>query len=1265
VARDVPEREIETAALEQSLVARQGGKQAAAVLRIPTVRDDAELMSSNRERGPAGDNVPPHLTVVGIGASAGGLAALKVLVSHVPADSGVAWVVVMHLSPDHESHLPELLQPHVGVPVRQVTETTELEPNQIYVVPPGANLNAVDTHLRLSELEELAAQRGPVDHFFRTLARTHDGNSVGVILTGTGSDGARGIREIKAKGGITLVQDPEEAEYDGMPRSAMATGDVDAVLPVAKIPAAVLRYTGTEPRVLVPEDVATGGGSHQRLIQKVLAVIGARTERDFSRYKRPTVLRRVARRMQLRQIEELDAYLELLDSDAAEVEALADDILITVTSFFRDPEVFETLAERVLPQLFKGKGPDDSIRVWSVGCATGEEAYSLAILLLEEAARHSAPPRIQVFATDLHEPSLARARDAVYAGDIEADVGLERLEQFFQPDNGGYRVGKNVRELVLFSQHDLLGDPPFSKLDLIACRNLLIYLQADVQREVRALFHYALKAEGVLVLGTSEAADISRLFRVEDKEHRIYRRCAVTPADARIPVFPLTRTRHPNMVETEDRHRTITPGALHERMVERYAPPSLLVDAHDTVLHLSDRAGRYLDHPGGEPTTNVLKVVRKELRTELRTALRAARQQGGPGVESKPVSLHLNGDVATVVLQVRPAPASDAEGSALVIFDERAAPGELSEQEPSTGEERTGNGGRVGELEDDLAVAERRLQSTIEEYEATQEELSASNEELESSNEELRATMEELETSKEELQSINEELQALNEENRHRMEELAQLSGDLQNLLVATDIAILFLDRELRIVRFTPKLAELFNVRSADQGRPISDLTHRLGYEDFMGDARAVLEKLTAVEREVQDETGRWYLTRILPYRTPEDRIEGVVVNFIDISDRKRMEEELRNAKIFAEDVVKTINEPLLVLTEDLCVVSANPGFYAHFKVEPEGTIDRCVFELGNNQWDIPELRRLLENVLPESEIVNDFELDHEFEEIGRRIMLVNARQIDHVGFVLLTIRDITDRKARELELREAKEEAERANKVKGHFLSTMSHEIRTPLNAVTGFAELVEIEGVGPTNTKQKEYLARIKTSAWHMAEMLNDILAFSRAEAGWEQATLSVANLVVIARDALATLDATAIAPRAEINLEGVEEAIPVVTDAGKVRQIIINLVGNATKYAEGPVDVQLKGYPERVEVLVRDHGPGIPQDQLARIFEPFVRLDTSSSRSPGGTGLGLAISRRLARLLGGDITVESVVGAGCSFTLELPRHPGPDEERVDPKT
>jgi two-component system CheB/CheR fusion protein len=1214
----------------------------------------AKSISNDREEEPSGIDAPSHLTVVGIGASAGGLAALKIFIAEIPAESGVAWVVVMHLSPTYESHLSELLQPHVGIPVRQTTETTELEADQVYVIPPNANLNAVDTHLRLSKLEARAAKRGPVDHFFRTLARTHHGHSVGVILTGTGSDGAQGIREIKAKGGITLVQDPEEAEYDGMPRSAIATGEVDAVLPVAKIPGAVLRYIRTEPRVPIGEE-QSGEGSHRTLIEKTFTIIRERTGRDFSRYKRPTVLRRVARRMQLRQVEELAAYLNLLRTDAVEVEALADDILITVTSFFRDPDVFEALAEKIVAGLFASKGPGDSVRVWSVGCATGEEAFSLAILLLEEASRYSDPPRIQVFATDLHQQSLIRAREAVYPKDIEDDVTPARLQKFFQPENGGYRLRKHVREVVLFSQHDLLGDPPFSKLDLVACRNVLIYLGPEVQRDVLGLFHFSLAYDGILLLGTSEAVDTSKLFRAEDKTHRIYRR-RTSPAGTRIPVFPLTRPRHPAVVHTDDRQRSVAAGVLHERMVERYAPPSLLVSPDDTVLHLSEHAGRYLAHPGGEPTANVFKVLREELRTELRAALRAARQEGARGVGSKPVPLTLDGETKNVVLHVRPAPGFEPEGCALIVFDERAVPKTAKKRAQGAAED----GGRVDELETEVAVAGRLLQSTIEDYEATQEELMASNEELESSNEELRATMEERETTKEELQSINEELQALNEENRHKVEELAQLSGDLQNLLIATDIAILFLDREFRIVRFTPRLSTLFNVRQADQGRPISDLTHRLGYGGFMDDARIVLERLSAVEREVQDESGRWYLTRVLPYRTPDNQIEGVVVNFIDIGDRKRMEEELRKAKHFSESIVETIQEPLLVLTPELRVLSANPAFYRHFKVEPEDTINRRLYELGNSQWDIPELRRLLEDVLPARESFSEFEIEHDFETIGHRVMLVNARQLDHVQLVLLGIRDVTERALGERELLTAKNVAERANAVKGLFLSTISHDLRTPLSSVIGLAELVESEASLPISPQQRDYLTRIKRNAWHLVEMVNEILTFSHSESGKERVDVTESDFAQIVRDVATTLDDAVIAPGPELHLHGLDEPVPITTDSGKARHIVTNLLGNAIKYGDGPVDVLLEVSPQWVEFRVRDKGPGIPSDQLERIFEPFVRLDSAASRNRVGAGLGLAIARHFTRLLGGDVTVESVVGEGSCFTLRLPRSPRDQSDR-----
>jgi two-component system CheB/CheR fusion protein len=865
----------------------------------------------------------PEPTVVGIGASAGGLSALKIFLEHVPHDSGLAFVVVVHLSPDHESHLAELLQPHVRFPVEQVNQTTLLERNHAYIIPPNANLNAIDTHLRLTKLEERRQERAPIDHFFRTLASTHDGNAIAVVLTGTGSDGTLGVKDIKANGGVVIVQDPTEAEYDGMPQSAIATGLVDFVLPVAEIPASIQRFDRVQPRIPLPSDEGEVPPDERALLHKVFAQLRVRTDRDFSRYKRSTVLRRIARRMQLNYIEDLTRYVERLRERPEEARALADDLLITVTHFFRDPEVFEKLENVEIARLFGKKQPPDAVRAWSVGCATGEEAYSLAMLLVEEASKHETPPQIQVFASDLHSRSLEKAREGFYPGDIATDVSPERLKRFFQQENGGYRIRKELRDLVVFAPHNLLADPPFSRLDLISCRNLLIYLEREVQQDVIELFHYALNPDGTLLLGSAETVDASDLFRVEDKRLCIFRKRNVPPREPRLPVFPLTRT---HLGDDGGAHRAqlaapIAYGNLHQRMVEKYAPPSILIGADNRILHLSEHAGRYLIHPGGEPTQSAVKMVREELRVELQAALHHAREKKET-FDSKPVPVQFNGHPCPVILHVRPSLERDEEGYALVIFEERE-PNVAGEAAPAGPKESESQ--RVSHLEAELASARQRLQILIEEYETSREEMKASNEEMQSTNEELRSTMEELETSKEELQSINEELQTVNQQNRLKVEELGQLSSDLQNLLVATDIATLFLDRDFRILRFTPKLGDVFNVRLTDRGRPISDLTHRLGYMDLIKDAQNVLSSLVPLERELRDDNGRWYLTRVHPYRSADDRIEGIVVTFIEVTDRKdaeriRLELQKREQSAISDKIMREKEAELARVSRTLMV---------------------------------------------------------------------------------------------------------------------------------------------------------------------------------------------------------------------------------------------------------------------------------------------------------------------------------------------------------
>lgn len=915
------------------------------------------------------------LTVVGIGASAGGLSALKTIFDHVPEDSGLAFVIIMHLSPEHESHLADLLQQHIKMPVLQVRETLPLEANHVYVIAPGCNLSAIDTHLRLSDMEAQRKDRAPIDHFFRTLAATYDGSSIGIILTGTGSDGTLGIKEIKQKGGLIMVQDPNEAEFDGMPQSAIATGMVDLVLPLEEMPAHILGYTRTKPEVVATKVGEEVEDDKRQLLQKIFTQLRVQTGRDFSHYKHSTIMRRLQRRMQLFRIEKLEDYLQMLRDQPEEVHTLSDDFLINVTSFFRDSEVFIKLEQQVIPELFKRKQPGDSLRVWSVGCATGEEAYSLAILLKEAADRQEEPPKVQVFASDLHEHSLQKAREGIYPGDVETDVSPERIKRFFIKEDSTYRIRKEVREMVVFTPHNLLSDPPFSKIDLIVCRNLLIYLQRQVQRDIIALFHYALNEEGFLLLGTSETVEKSELFGTEDKQHCLYRKRNVQSPEPRLPVFPLAWTGLPGEPrQAKYDERPASYGALHQQMVERYAPPSLLVSPDDQVVHLSEHVGHYLVHPSGELTANVFKLVREELSIELRVALHAAKEKK-MALHSKPIPLQVEGAQKRIILSVYPGQSPQQE-YLLVNFEEWQGP-EPAGKAGSTSDKATVQDARVRELEAELSQAKQRLQAIIKEHDTSQEEMKAANEEMQSTNEELRSIMEELETSKEELQSMNEELTTLNQENRQKVEELAQLSADLQNLFKATDIATLFLDRQLRILRFTPRLGELFNVRTVDRGRPLSDITHRLGYHHLTSDARQVLDKHEPVEREAQDEEGCWYLMRVLPYHSGEDKIEGVVITFVDITERKRAEQELHEAKVYAEKIVETLHEPILVLSPDLRVQSVNQAFYEHFKVRQEETIGKLIYELGNGQWNIPRLRTLLEDVLPENNIFKDYEVTY------------------------------------------------------------------------------------------------------------------------------------------------------------------------------------------------------------------------------------------------------------------------------------------------
>ena len=851
----------------------------------------------------------------------------------------MSFVVVVHLAPDAASQLAELLQPSSPVPVRQVLGTCSLEPDTVYIIPPGANLEAIDSHLRLAPLETRRRDRAQVDHFFETLARTHDGDSVAVVLTGAGSDGAAGLRRVKEEGGLTIVQDPLDAEYDGMPQSAIATGMVDMILPLASIPPALVSFFRAQPNLRVPEPDDSLEAATATLLERVLTQVRIRTGRDFSSYKPPTLIRRIIRRMQFRRLEDPEQYLEVVRSDADEARRLADDLLITVTSFFRDRPVFDCLASDVIPAILEQSG-QNQIRAWSVGCATGEEAYSLAMAFQEAATRCETPPPIQIFASDLHPGALDRARDGFFAGDIESAVGSGRLRRFFRRENGGYQIRSELRDMVVFSPHNLLADPPFSRLHLISCRNLLIYFQRDLQRKVIELFHYALCPDGFLVLGGSEGIEAADYFSVVDKEARIYQKRNVPAPEPRLPVFPIGGF-HRNQPAASRIAAATAPveyTEIHRRLLTERASPSLLVSPEDNVVHFAAPSAPWLVHPLGAPTTNLYKLVREELRVEMHAVVSAAREQRRT-VSSELLRTSLGPALEWVRLGAHASADPRYEGYVLVTFDEKPsaapnAPEDADDADSDHAQPIEGSDDRVRELLAERQRSRRHLQTIIDEYETNREELKASNEELQSTNEELRSTLEELETSKEELQSMNEELRTLNQENRHKVDELAELGSDLHNLLVSTDIATLFLDRGLSILRFTPRAAELFNVRAVDRGRPLAHITHQLGYEELLEDAARVLQTLIPIEKEVRDSAGeRVFLSRLSPYRGVDDRIEGVVLTLVDITERSRAQVAVEHYRGQYRSLFHSMSEGFCVLesvedsSEVLHVVEANAAF--------------------------------------------------------------------------------------------------------------------------------------------------------------------------------------------------------------------------------------------------------------------------------------------------------------------------------------------------
>ena len=884
--------------------------------------------------------------IVGIGASAGGLAAFEAFFSGMPkdADLGMAFVLVQHLDPNHKSILSELIRRYTRLPVFEVEDGMVVRPNCIYVIPPGHDLALLNGALQLLEPSEPRGQRLPIDFFFRSLAQEQRERAIGIVLSGTGSDGTQGVRAIKGEGGMVMAQNTASTEFDGMPRSAIGTGLVDYELPPAEMPAQLIAYAvhafGRPPRPgTVPAPKV------ESALKKIFILLRAQTSHDFSLYKPSTIHRRIERRMAVHQIEGIDGYVKYLQQTPAEVEALFRDMLIGVTNFFRDPEAFQVLEEQVIPAIFAGKSPGAVIRVWTTGCSTGEEAYSIAILLVERIEAIKASFTVQLFATDIDSQAIATARAGLYPASIAADLSPERLARFFtaEADGGGYRIHKSIRDLLVFSEQDVIKDPPFSRLDLLSCRNLLIYLGAELQKKLIPLFHYALKPDGWLFLGTSEGVgDHDALFRVLNRKAKIFQRKAELHGSWRAsfnrfasPSVVMDTTAQPTSLRSPAKSPAREGQTLRE-MTERtllaqVIAAGALVNARGDILYLHGRTGLFLEpSPGEAGINNILKMAREGLRRELTTTLHKAaatrETSASPGLRVK-----TNGHFTLVNLTIRPVttgPGASTESPLfLVILEEvpesRAISDPASASPAQPADAGVDGDARLVALRAELIAKEESLQSTIEELETSAEELKSSSEEMQSVNEELQSTNEELETSTEELLSVNEELATVNTELQTKVTDLSRANNDMNNLLAGTGIGTVFVDFQLRILRFTPAAGIIINLIPTDVGRPVAHVvTNLAGYTSLVADVRAVLDTLAPKEVEVRSLAGRHYTLRIQPYRTLDNVIEGAVITFQDVTELVESRESLRRLAV----VVRDSYDAITVKDLEGRILAWNPG---------------------------------------------------------------------------------------------------------------------------------------------------------------------------------------------------------------------------------------------------------------------------------------------------------------------------------------------------
>jgi two-component system CheB/CheR fusion protein len=1236
----------------------------------PGARGDAQPL---RLVGPSPEPDAAPFPIVGIGASAGGLDAVTQLLRNLPDRPGMAFVLIQHLDPTHASGLVTLLSRVTRLSVVEAIDEMIVEVDRVYVIPPGKAMALREGRLHTTPRATTPEPQRLIDQFLRSLADERPAGCVGVILSGTGTDGTQGLEAVKAAGGLTFAQDAS-ASHDGMPRSAVAAGCVDFVLPPAGIATELVRL-GAHPLVGAERTVQPSEETdHRAALERLFGILLAASGVDFSQYKQGTVLRRIDRRMIVNHAANISDYVALVESSPHEATALYEDILIHVTSFFREPEMFGALATTVFPAIVEGRPPGRPIRIWVPGCSTGEEVYSLAIALVEYLGQSGRAHPIKLFGTDVSDAVIARARTGIFGAHVAADVSPERLRRFFVPEGGGYQICKAVRELCVFARQDATRDAPFSKLDLISCRNVLIYLGPVLQARVLPVFHYALDEGGFLLLGKTEAVGAARdLFSVVDARQGIHVRRSVP-----------TRPRFDGLVgRREFEGRSISPRSAAtgprtdldvareaDRLVLARAPAGVLIDDSMRILQFRGDTGPYLSPAAGAPSHDILKMARDGLMPELRAAIEEARrldatasrravrvaaEDGSRGADIEVVPLRLSSPSQRCFL-VQFSPATAPDGAPAGKTRRTATARRASSQDATA---------RVVQIERELAATKEHLQSIIAEQQASAEDAETANEEILSSNEELQSTNEELQTAKEELQATNEELLTVNEELQQRNREATRLSDDLTNLLTSVKIPIVMLGRDLRIRRFTPAAGLLLNLIPGDAGRPITDIAPRLRLPELEQILSVVVSTLVPYEREVQGLDDRWHALSIRPYRTQDDRIDGAVLSLIDIDASKRTEQRLAAARDYAENIVTSVRVPLVVLDADLHVRTANRAFHEAFRTLPADMDGQPFFSVGEGRWNLPGLRARLGAVAQHGTPFEDLDAEVDIPAVGQRALLLNARRISGTDagetLVLLAIEDMTERRREQEERRRLQQRVQDTQKLEslGILAGGIAHDFNNILTGILGHANLAALDAT--PDSELHVHLGRIDEGVRRAADLCSQMLAYS----GRAQFVVAPCDLGVIVRDATRLVE-MAVGRNAVLHLD-LATGLPLIrADATQILRVVMNLVVNAaeaTGEAGGRITVSTgvmradRAYlattvlsPDIAEgefayVEVADEGSGMSAETLARIFDPFFTTKFT------GRGLGLAALLGIVRGHEGALKVDSDLGSGSTFRLLLP--------------